>query len=62
MKRKLVANNAAMFKTNELKEKEAAAEVEDGEEDAGEEDALPVTVITFSFIPWSQWPNVPQAK
>lgn len=36
---------------------------EDEEEgDAGEEGALPVTVVIFTFIPPSQWPEVPQAK
>lgn len=55
----------------EAKGKEAeAAEVDVGEEeekeeggvDPGEEDASVETVVTFSFMPWSQWPMVPQAK
>lgn len=55
----------------EAKGKEAeAAEVDVGEEeeeeeggvDPGEEDASAETVETFSFMPWSQWPMVPQAK
>lgn len=46
----------------EAKDLEAeASEVED-EGDAGEEGAFPVIVVIFTFMPWLQWPNVPQAK
>jgi hypothetical protein len=27
-----------------------------------EEDPFPATVVIFTFMPWPQWPNVPQAK
>lgn len=55
-------------------EAEGAAEVDAGEEeddvddeeeagvDPGEEDASAATVVTLIFMPWSQWPIVPQAK
>jgi hypothetical protein len=53
-----VANNATTI-TNEAKDWEAEASEVDA---AGEEGAFPVTVLIFTFMPWLQWPNVPQAK
>lgn len=66
----MLANNAATSGTKEAKELEAedeAPEVEDGDDDddevdAGVEGAVPENVVILTFIPWSQWPNVPQAK
>ncbi len=53
--------NSATAITNEAEDWEGpgASEVED---EAGEEGAFPVTVLIFTFMPWLQWPNVPQAK
>ena len=68
-----MADNAAITNNEGAecrKEEEAAAEVEAGGEasededdgDDGEEGAFPSTVVIFIFMPWSQWPKVPQAK
>lgn len=55
-----VANSATAI-TNEWEGR--ASEVEDEDVgDAGEEGAFPVTLLIFTFMPWLQWPNVPQAK
>lgn len=58
-----MAKNATTI-TNEAKDREAEASevVGEDEDDAGDEGALPVTVLIFTFMPWLQWPNVPQAK
>ena len=52
------------IETTDAKERESveAVEVEAGEEEDGvsESDASPVVI--FTFMPWSQWPNVQQAK
>lgn len=54
---------AAMKVKNAVEKQGEAAEEELGvEEAAWLEGALPVTVVILSFIPWSQWPAVPQAK
>ena len=67
-------SNARRRTIKEAKEPEAP-EIEAGDfEDDGEsgvvlvvgEDVVPEeeeeTVVILSFMPWSQWPNVPQAK
>lgn len=61
-----MANNA-IIRTKEAKERKSQApEVEAGddedEDDAGVDGAVPETVVILTFMPWSQWPNVPQAK
>lgn len=31
-------------------------------DDEGEEDAFPLTIEIFTFMPWPQWPEVPHVK
>ncbi|KAM2143107.1 hypothetical protein ACFX1R_046948 [Malus domestica] len=51
--------NNEVTERKEEEEEEAAAE-DDG--DDGEEGVFPATVVIFIFMPWPQWPKVPQAK
>lgn len=49
----------------ELKAEDEALEVEAGDDDevdAGVEGAVPEKVVILTFMPCSQWPDVPQAK
>lgn len=64
-----MASNATMEANGviaEAPEVEAGfEEVEGVDEDVpadGVEGALPETVVILTFMPWPQWPNVPQAK
>lgn len=46
-----------------MKAEDEAPEVEAGDDDdAGVEGAVPEKVVILTFMPCSQWPDVPQAK
>jgi hypothetical protein len=37
-------------------------EDEDEDGDSGVDGAVPDSTVIFTFMPWPQWPKVPQAK